>query len=91
MTYEFGTVTVGSSKSLQWGLRAKDQDLHFREIAMTGESYSHSTTCPEVIKAGERCIVKVRFTPLQKGTHQGVLLVDLYGERFLIDIVGQGI
>ena len=91
MSYNFGSTHAGTTKSLQWGLRAKEQGLRFKEISMLGESFHHRTNCPEELAPLERCVVEVLFKPATKGLHNGLLFIDMDAEKFFIEIVGEGL
>lgn len=91
MSYNFGSAEVGTTKSLQWGLRAKEHGLRFKEISMLGEAFHHRTNCPEELAPLERCAIEVLFKPANKGLHSGLLFIDMDSEKFFIEIVGEGI
>ncbi|MNL23578.1 hypothetical protein D3C87_1449730 [compost metagenome] len=91
MNYNFGSVQVGTTKSLQWGLRAKEQGLRFKEISMLGEAFHHRTNCPTELAPLERCVVEVLFKPATHGLHSGLLFINMEAEKFIIDIVGEGL
>lgn len=91
MSYNFGSTPAGTTKSLQWGLRAKEQGLRFKEISMLGEAFHHRTNCPGELAPLERCVVEVIFKPATKGLHSGLLFIDMEAEKFFIEIVGEGL
>lgn len=88
--YNFGTVIVGQSKKLTWALRAKDQDLHIKEILVEGSTYTFKTSCTSPLPPRERCVIEITARPPALGVHTGLLTVDLHGEKFLVKLSVEG-
>lgn len=89
--YDFGKILPGQSLTSHWNLRAKDQDLNIQSISIMGEGYSLQSDCPAVLPALQKCTLTVTFAPTKVQNFKGLLTVDLYTEKFLIDFNGDGI
>ncbi|QDK37617.1 hypothetical protein [Bdellovibrio sp. NC01] len=87
----FGKVKIGESARVHWNLRAKDFDLAIQSIDVSGLAFKLETDCPVTLPAQQRCAVGAVFTPSTEGVQQGQLVVDLYTEKFVIDLAGEGI
>ncbi|MDG0818268.1 hypothetical protein [Bdellovibrio svalbardensis] len=90
LTQNFGVVPVGTSTSLHWNLRAKELDLQIQSISLQGNGFILDSDCPEILPAKQKCKVGITFAPEQTGPHQAQLIVDLYSERFIFNLQGEG-
>ncbi len=90
LAQNFGAIPVGNSSSLHWNLRAKDADLQIQSITLEGDGFTLDTDCPATLPAKQKCKVGIIFAPTHQGPHQGLLIVDLYTDRFIIQASGEG-
>ena len=86
----FGKVKIGESVRVHWNLRAKDFDLAIQSILVAGTDFKLETDCPMTLPALQRCAVGAVFSPTAEGIVEGQLVVDLYTEKFVIDLSGEG-
>lgn len=91
LAHNFGAVAVGTSTNIHWNLRAKEADLEIQSIHLEGADFTLQSECPAVLPALQKCAVGVTYSPSQVGSHKGLLVIDLYSDRFIIQIQGEGI
>jgi hypothetical protein len=88
-SFNFGHVRVGVNAYAQWNIRAKTA-INFKGVYWQGDDYETWTTCPKVLPPGQSCTVGVTFRPIFQGQRLGRIYVDMYTERFIIDLIGWG-
>jgi hypothetical protein len=90
--YNFGNVRLNQSAVVSWNLRAKNVPLQIKGVFYQGDSdYDVYTNCPKVLPAGQVCSVGAQFRPFFQGYKMARIFVDLYTERFIIDLTGYGV
>ncbi len=91
LSYDFGAVWVNTPRSIVYSITAGDTESRFREILYSGAAYRVITNCPVILPPKQVCDVRITFAPMFPGLHTGRVVMDLYTQRFIVDLWGQGI
>jgi len=70
----FGVLQIGLTSAPQTVIvdNVSNHSVTFTGITGSGD-FSHSTTCPSTLKAGQNCTITITFTPTAAGTRNGAL------------------
>lgn len=90
-SYNFGNIRMPSAGHAQWNLRAKENPVEIKGVFWQGDDYEAWTNCPKTLPPREVCTVGAVFRPMFVGQRLGRIFVDLYTERFIIDLIGWGV
>lgn len=90
LRYDFGLVPINFPRSVVYTITAGEVESRVREIVYSGASYYVRTNCPLILSPKQACDVRIDFNPHFPGLLVGRVIVDLYTQRFIIDLWGQG-
>ncbi|MNL52184.1 hypothetical protein D3C87_1753340 [compost metagenome] len=65
--------------------------MEIKGVYWQGDDYETWTTCPKTLPPGQVCTVGAVFRPKFTGQRLGRVYIDLYTERFVIDLIGWGV
>lgn len=91
LMYDFGTVWTYTTRSIIYSITAGDTEARFREIIYSGAAYRVTSNCPVILPPKQACDVRITFSPSFAGLYTGRVVMDLYTQRFIVDLRGTGI
>lgn len=88
-SYNFGTTWVRSPTYADFTLTNRGpQDLIIQRIAIGGLDFDAYYNCPQVLRPGIACKIRVRFNPWNEGFKTGTLYIETNEGLIRIDLSG---
>lgn len=87
--YDFGVVDVRRSSYAYFDLTNRGYgDLWVDRISVAGIDFSARHTCPQWLRPGQFCTIRVQFSPMFEGTKRGALYIDTDSGVITIHLAG---